>query len=75
MGFGPAYLGSFSLFVLLLIAWSLFWKGFGLWYAAKRGEQWWFIAMLILNTAGILEIVYIFFFAKIHEFRSRIGLK
>lgn len=75
MGFEPAYMGTFSSFFLLLIVWSLFWKGFGLWYAAKRGEQWWFIAILLLNTAGILEILYIFFIAKIHGFRSRAGLK
>ncbi|OGG63018.1 hypothetical protein A3C21_03315 [Candidatus Kaiserbacteria bacterium RIFCSPHIGHO2_02_FULL_59_21] len=67
-------LGSFSLLLVLLIAWSLFWKGFALWHSAKRGEQWWFIAFLILNTAGILEIVYLFFIAKVPEFRKKLGL-
>ena len=52
-------------FVLVLILWSLAWKGLGLWHAAKRGEYWWFLAMLILNTAGILEIIYLFVFAKL----------
>lgn len=72
---GVGALGSFSLFIIVLVVWGLFWKGFALWYAAKRGEKWWFIAFLIINTAGILEIVYIFFIAKIPEFREKLGLK
>jgi hypothetical protein len=75
MGIGG--MGTFSslpaTFILVLI-WSLFWKGFALWYAAKRDEKWWFIALLILNTAGILEIIYIFFIAKVPEFRKKLGL-
>lgn len=71
---GPGAVGSFSLFILLIIVWSLFWKGFALWYAAKRGDKWWFIAFLIINTAGILEIVYLFFIAKIPAFREKLGM-
>ncbi|MFP3902738.1 MAG: DUF5652 family protein [Armatimonadota bacterium] len=47
------------LFVLLGI-WSLVWKGIGLWKAARRDRLWWYVAMLVLNTAGILPIIYIF---------------
>ena len=71
---GMGALGSLSLLFILILAWSLFWKGFALWYAAKRHEKWWFIAFLIINTAGILEIVYIFFIAKVPEFRKKIGI-
>jgi phosphoglycerol transferase MdoB-like AlkP superfamily enzyme len=39
-------------------------KGFALWYAAQASQRWWFIAMLVLNTLGILEAVYLFFFHK-----------
>lgn len=60
--------------MLLLIAWNLVWKGFALWYAAKRGQHWWFIAFLVVNTFGLLEIAYIFFIAKVPEFRSKLGL-
>ena len=72
---GMGALGSLSLGFVLILVWSLFWKGFALWYAAKRGEQWWFIALLLINTLGILEIVYIFFVAKVPEFRQKLGLK
>ena len=44
-----------------LIVWSLIWKGLALWQAGGRRERNWFIALLILNTLGILEIIYLFF--------------
>lgn len=50
------------LFVLFL--WSLLWKGIALWKAAKNEQRNWFIVMLVVNTIGILEIAYLFFFAK-----------
>jgi len=48
----------------VLIVWSVAWKGVALWYAAKHSQRNWFIAILILNTLGILELVYLFRFAK-----------
>ena len=62
------------LFLLLVVAWSLLWKGLALWRAAKRGDTWWFIAFLIINTAGILEIIYLFVItgAKLSDFTKRI---
>ncbi len=50
------------LFVLLIV-WSLVWKGWALWRAARNTHKAWYIIMLILNTAGILEIIYIFAFS------------
>lgn len=55
---------SQSLFVLLLIIWSVAWKGVALWKAARNNDKAWFIVLLVLNTAGILEIFYIFFFSN-----------
>lgn len=50
--------------LLLAIAlWTLPWKGVALWRAAGRREKWWFLAILVLNTAAILEILYIFIFS------------
>ena len=52
-------------FVLFLaLAWSLAWKGVALWKAAKNGHKKWFVALLIVNTLAILEIIYIFYFSK-----------
>lgn len=47
-----------------LLVWSLVWKGFALWRAAKNKSKPWFIAILILNTFGILDILYLFVFGK-----------
>jgi methionyl-tRNA synthetase len=54
-----------GLFLLLLtILWILPWKLFALWTAAKKDQKVWFIILLIVNTLGILEIIYIFAVAK-----------
>lgn len=57
-------LSNNSPLVLLAILWTLPWKGVALWKAAKRDDQWWFVALLIINTLGFLEILYIFVFSK-----------
>ena len=48
--------------ILVLVFWELFWKGIALWKAARNNQKYWFIAMLVLNTAGILPILYIYIF-------------
>jgi hypothetical protein len=53
--------------IVLLILWALPWKGVALWKAAKNNHKWWFIALLVINTLGILEILYIFVFGKKHK--------
>jgi hypothetical protein len=45
--------------------WTIFWKGLALWHSARRGEPLWFVILLIVNTFGILEIVYLFVVAKL----------
>lgn len=46
--------------VLILGVWTIIWKGIALWHAGRNAHLAWFIVLLILNTAGILEIIYIF---------------
>jgi hypothetical protein len=50
--------------LLPVVLWSLFWKGMALYRAARNGQKWWFVILLIVNTVGILEIVYLLFFSK-----------
>ena len=52
------------LFVILIV-WILAWKGYTLWVAAQRRHKWWFVAIFILNTFAILEIIYLFWVVKI----------
>ncbi|MBT4121292.1 MAG: hypothetical protein HOA57_02140 [Candidatus Magasanikbacteria bacterium] len=48
----------------LLMVWSLIWKGWALWRAAQNNSKPWFVVLLLVNTLGILEILYIFVFGK-----------
>ncbi len=56
--------GLMFFLILPLIVWTLYWKYRALWLAAKKDSRGWFLAMLILNTVGILEILYIYVFSK-----------
>ena len=58
-------LGVSPLALIILLAWSLIWKGVALWKSARKNSIVWFIILLVVNTAGILEILYIFIFSKI----------
>ena len=50
--------------LVLLMIWSLIWKGIALWKAGRNNQLPWFVVMLVLNTAGILEIIYLVWFQK-----------
>ncbi|MEA3293289.1 MAG: DUF5652 family protein [Patescibacteria group bacterium] len=58
------YLAQNQLILLLIACWVLPWKGVALWKAARNNSKYWFIALLVLNTMAILEILYIFVFSK-----------
>ncbi len=60
--------------VILLVLWSVFWKGLALWHSARRSQPWWFVIMLVVNTVGILEIIYLFAVAKL-KFRELFGYR
>jgi len=51
-------------FFAILFAWSIAWKGAALWRAARNNQSYCFTAIILINTVGILEILYIFIFAK-----------
>ncbi len=59
-GFSPFFMGGIG----FLAMWDLAWKGFALWRAARRKEQWWFLALLLINSMGILPIVYLLVWGK-----------
>ena len=50
--------------ILLAVLWTVPWKGIALWKSARQSQKWWFIALLVINTLGLLEILYIFVFSK-----------
>lgn len=53
-----------GLFIILVVVWSLYWKGRALWRAAHNEDRGWFIAILLINTVGILEIFYLYVISK-----------
>lgn len=62
--FSGNFLAGFTFLLIPLLIWSLFWKGYSLWRAAKNDSKGWFIALLLINTMGILDILYIYVFGK-----------
>lgn len=46
-------------FLAGLIIWEMVWKGFALWRSSRRNQPAWFFLLFVLNTAGILPIVYL----------------
>jgi len=53
-----------SLFIYPVLIWSLAWKGLALWKAARKEHKVWFVVLLVVNTLGLLEILYLYVFSK-----------
>jgi hypothetical protein len=60
-----------ALFLITIAVWTLVWKGLALWKSSKKEHLAWFIVLLIVNTAGILEILYIYVFSKMGKRKPR----
>jgi hypothetical protein len=63
---GPRYhltLSTTGIFILvLLLVWEIIWKGTALWKAGRNRQLAWFIILLIVQSLGILEILYLVYF-------------
>lgn len=60
---------NFTAFLIIIVSiWSAVWKGLALWKAVKKDQKYWFIALIaltfVINTFGIVEIIYLAFFQK-----------
>lgn len=57
------YISGFEYLIIVFIAvlaiWDIVWKLIAMWKAANRKQKGWFIWLGILNTAGILPIIYL----------------
>lgn len=60
-------LGTNPNWLVPLIFWTLIWKGIALWKAGRNNQIHWFIALLVINTAGVLEIMYLLWFQRKHR--------
>ncbi len=57
-------LGVPVVLVVLFLIWTAIWKGIALWKSGRNKQLVWFIVLFLVNTAGILEIIYLLFFQK-----------
>jgi hypothetical protein len=52
--------------IVLVLLWTLAWKGVAWWKSARKGHVVWFVLFFLVHTMGILEILYIFLFSKLN---------
>lgn len=57
-------IANYSWVFIVLMIWSIPWKAIALWKSARRKDLVWFIILSLVNTIGILEIIYIFLISK-----------
>lgn len=50
---------TWTIALLIAAVWELVWKGFALWKSARKNQSAWFIALLVVNSVGILPIIYL----------------
>ena len=50
--------------IVIVSIWDAVWKLIALWKSARHGQLVWYIFLAILNTAGILPILYLLLFQK-----------
>ncbi len=60
----PNIAGIFLFLIPLAVAQGVVWKGIAMWRAARNGHTAWYVALLVVNSAGILPIIYIFGFSR-----------
>jgi len=56
--------------LVILIIWTLLWKGLSLWKSASLQQPIWFVILLIINTLGILEIIYLIMYSQ-HSIKEK----
>ncbi len=58
------YTTIFVIGIIVIGVWDAVWKGLGLWASARNKQLAWFLLIFVLNTMGILPIVYLVWFQK-----------
>jgi methionyl-tRNA synthetase len=53
---------DFGFWALIILCWSIAWKGFALWRAANNDHKGWFVVFLLVNLLGIPEIIYLWWY-------------
>lgn len=56
---------------MAVLVWSLVWKGMALWRSARNNQRNWFVALLVVNTLGFLDIFYLFLWDEVKNLFKR----
>lgn len=59
-----AQLGVSLWLLVVMFIWSSVWKFLALWKSARKNNVAWFIVFALVNTIGVLEILYIYIFSE-----------
>jgi len=50
--------------IIPVVIWDAVWKAIALWHAARNGQKAWFTALIVVNSAGVLPIIYLKWFQR-----------
>ena len=76
IGYFPGVLSPGLIAALIVLAvWEIVWKAIALWKCGRNNQLVWFIFIAILNTIGILPIIYLLFFQKNKNNSSKVKRK
>lgn len=53
-----------NILIILALIWAFSWKSVAMWKASRNNQPGWFIAILVINTLGLLEMMYLGLFQK-----------
>lgn len=65
---------TWILFIIFIAIWELSWKGAALWRAGRNNQLAWFIVPLVLNSGGILPIIYLLSHSKPEDDSSSVSI-
>ena len=55
----PMYWIIFIVLIVILAIFEIIMKGFAMWRASERKSKGWFWVLLVINTMGILPLIYL----------------
>lgn len=50
---------TWTVLLIVAIIWDVIWRGMALWRAGRNDQPAWFVVLLIINSIGILPIIYL----------------
>ena len=58
-------LGIPLIIIVPLFVWEMIWKGIALWRCGRNKQLLWFVMLFIVNTLGVLPIIYLKWFQEV----------